>query len=333
MSLAVGFVLLTAAVAWPCGGYGPDEPTGPLQLPGTIAQAVVRGNQLFATTGDGQLLAIDLRKNTVRSLASFDKMGPVLGLAGAKACVAAKNHLHLVDVNTGKLVCSKEFGHPVLAAGFLSEQRVYVITNSALNIVDLAADKTVATIDLGKSQGDSYRAMLDGCRAAVIGEGAGQRLLVPVGTDKAALAVIDPEKGKVVDQIAMPGISLGGIHTVGAIQVMGDKVFVVCWRLSYGVWTQSFGCVDLKERTCTLLKLPSRVLLHGQHLAMGPNGQQFLTSQEYTHQYDAQGKLVGSLFTKGEGRLVGIQKGLALLVKEKELVRVPLPSAVTVPTE
>jgi hypothetical protein len=317
--LLVSFAfLLSAGVAWPCGGYGLDEPPAPLPLPGSIARAVLRGDQLHAVSTEGHLFTVDLRKNTVRTLHNFNiRMAPVLDLAGDRACVAANNHVYLVDLKDGRVLCSKDLASPIHDAGFLGDRRVYVISGSKLSLVDLAGDKPAQVIDLGKTPRDVSR-------AAVTGEGEAKRLLVPMAAEKTVLAVIDPEKGKVIDQVPMPGMALGGIYSAGDLQVAGDRAFIVCWRFSYGVWTQSFGCVDLKERKFTLLKLPSAIM-HERRLALGTDGQLFLAGEEGTHQYDAQGKLVGPVFARGEGRLVGMWRRQALLVKGKELQRSALP--------
>lgn len=317
--LASFLFLLAAPAARPCGGYGLEDPPAPLTLPGTIARAVIQGNQLHAVTTDGQLFTVDLHKNTVRTLGSFDKkLTPVLDVAGDKACVAAQDRVFLVDLKEGKVLCSKAVANPVQDAGFLGDQRVYIVTDAKLLIIDLAEDKLLHTIDLGKTPRDV-------CRAAVTsGAGGSRRLVVPMAAEKTVLAVIDPEKGKVIDQIPLPGMPLSGIHSAGDLQAVGDKVYVVCWRFSYGVWTESFGCVDLKERKFTLLKLPSN-MMHGRHLTLGTDGKFFLTGPEGTHQYDAQGKLLGSIFAKEAGQLVGVWKHQALLVKGKELQRSALP--------
>jgi hypothetical protein len=311
--LLTGFVfLLTAAVAQPCGGdYGSAEP---VKLPGTITKSVLRGNQLHAIA-DGKLISVDLRHNKLRTIGKFDRsLAPVLDVLDGEACLASGNSVMLVDLTDGEIVRSKDLGNPVTDAGFLADQRVYVVSQSKLSILDLAKDKTIAAIDLGKTPEDT-------CRVAVTGEGENQRLIVPMASVKSVLAVIDPENGKVLDQVAMTGMPIGGNFSAGgALQVVGDKVFVVC----SGAWTVKFGCVDLKERTFTLLKLPPQKL-PDRHLTLGPGGRQFLTGPDGTHEYDAQGKLLGEVFGKDEGEMVGVWKGQALLVKDKELVRMALP--------
>jgi hypothetical protein len=260
------------------------------------------------------LITVNLRKNTLRTIGKFDApLAPVLDVLDDEACVASGNSVMLVDLTDGKIVRSKDLGNPVTDAGFLGDERVYVVLQSKMSILDLAKDKTIAAIDLGKTPEDT-------CRVAVTGEGENKRLIVPLASVKSVLAVIDPENGKVLDQVAMPGMPIGGnFSTGGALQVVGDKVFVLC----SGAWTVKFGCIDLKERTFTLLKLPPQ-RQPDRHLTLGPGGRQFLTGQDGTHEYDAQGKLLGQVF-KDEGEMVGVWKGQALLVKDKELLRMALP--------
>src|SRR4051812_12714080 len=133
-SLLAGFVfLLTAAVAWPCGGYGRPLPTAPLKLPGPIARTVLWGSQLHAISTDGRLFTVDLRENTVRT---FDKLAlklsPILDVLGDWACVAADKRVCLVDCNEGKVLRSTELPERVLDAGFVGDQCRYAVAGSRL---------------------------------------------------------------------------------------------------------------------------------------------------------------------------------------------------------
>jgi hypothetical protein len=309
--LLTGFVFLISAAVAPC--CGPVEPEA-VKLPDTIARSVLRGHQLHVIAG-GKLITVDLRRNTLRTIGKFDApLAPVLDVLDGDACVVSGGRVMLVDLTDGKILRSKDLGNPVADAGLLGDDRVYVVSQSKLSILDLAQDKTIATIDLGKTPEDT-------CRVAVTGEGENKRLVAPLASVKSALAVINPENGKVLDQIAMPGMPIGGNFSAGgALQVVGDKVFVVCT----GAWIVKFGCVDLKERTFTLLKLP-RERRYDWHLTLGPGGRQFLAGHDGTHEYDAQGKLLGQVFGKDDGEMVGVWKSQALLVKDKELLRTELP--------
>ncbi len=319
--LLAGFLsLLTAADASACGGYG--DPPAPLKLPGAIARSLIRGNHLYAVTSDGKLFTVDLNQNTVRTIGTFEiTRAPVLDVVGDKACLVGRTHVRVIDLKDGAIVVSKDMGQNIQDAGFLGDMRVYVVADSKLNVIDLAEDKILHVIDLGKTSRDVTRV------AVATDESGRKRLLIPMAAEqaeKATLAVIDAETGKVIDQVPLPGMPLGrGIYSVGDLQVVGDKVHMVCWRFSYGVWTQSLGCVDLKEKKFTLLKLPAGDLL-GRNVTIASDGKLFLTGHEGTHQYDGQGKLLGEIFRK-EGRLVGVWRGQALLVTENELHRSALP--------
>ncbi len=238
----------------------------------------------------------------------------MLDVLEGDACVVSGERVMLVDLTDGKVVRSKDVGNPVSDAGLLGDDRVYVVSQSKMSILDLAQDKTIATIDLGKTPEDT-------CRVAVTGEGESRRLIAPLASVKSSLAVIDPENGKVLDQIAMKGMPIGGNFSPGgALQVVGDKVFVVC----SGAWIVKFGCVDLKERTFTVLKLPPQKRFDW-HLTLGPGGRLFLTGKDGSQEYDAQGKLLGPVFGKDDGEMVGVWKSQALLVKDKELLQRELP--------
>jgi hypothetical protein len=321
IALLAGFLsLLSAAVASACGGYG--DPPAPLKLPGLIARSLIRGNQLYAVTTDGQFFAVDLNQNTVRTIGKCEgTRAPVLDVASDKACLVDRTRVRVIDLKDGAIVRSKDLGQNIQDAGFLGDMRVYVAAGSRLTVIDLTEDKILHVIDLPKPSREATRV------AVTTDESGRKRLLVPMGAEqaeKATLAVIDAETGKVIDQIPLPGMPLGqGIYSVGDLQVVGDKVHMVCWRFSYGVWTQSLGCVDLKEKKFTLLKLPAGDLM-GPNVTIASDGKLFLTGHEGTHQYDAQGKLLGEIFRK-EGRLVGVWRGQALLVTENELHRSALP--------
>ncbi len=319
--LLAGFLsLLTAVGAWACGGY--DDPPAPLKLPGAIARSLIRGNQLYAITTDGQLFTVNLNQNTVRTIAKFGgTRAPVLDVAGDKACLVDQTRVRVIDLKDGAVVRSKDMGQNVQDAGFLGDMRVYVVAGSKVHVIDLAEDRILYVIDLGKTSPEVTRV------AVTTDAGGRQRLLIPMASEKATLAVIDAETGKVIDQIPLLGMPLGrSIFSVGDLQVVGDKVHIVCWRFSYGVWTQSLGCVDLKEKTFTLLKLPAGEM-RARNVTIASDGRLFLTGQEGTHQYDRQGKLLGEVFGK-EGRLVGVWRGQALLVNEKELHRSALPKVI-----
>jgi hypothetical protein len=318
MPLLAGFgMLLSASVAWPCGL---GDPTVPVKLPCNIARSVIRGNLVHAISTDGRLFTVDLLKGNVRDNDhSYPRLAPMIDVAGDLACVSSGTGVHVIDLKSGKMLHTRKSAALVEHAGFISDQRVWIIAGAKLTIVDMAGDSVLHTIDLGKAPREA-------ARAAVIGEGASRHLLVPMGAEKAVLAVIDPEKGEVIDRIPLPGMSMGGIHAAGDVQVVGDKAYVVCWRFSYGVWTESIGCVDLKERTFTALKRPS-ALMQGRHLVIGAGGKVFLAGSDGAAEYNADGKLAGSVFSKGEGELVGVWRGYAVVVKDKELRRPELPTA------
>jgi hypothetical protein len=320
--LLAGFaVLLGATVAWPCGL---PLPTEPLKLPAGITRSVIRGSLLHAISSNGQLLTVNLMKNTVQEVGRFSsRLSPILDVAGDQACVVGAKSIYLVDLKSGKILHTRDSADEVQDAGFIREQRVWFVAGAKLSIVDMAGDKVLNKIDLGKAPREA-------CRGVVTGEGASRRILIPIQEEKAILAVIDPEKGEVIERIPLPGMPMVGIHAAGDVQVFGDRAYVVCWRFSYGVWTERIGCVDLKEKKFTALKRSSPIM-GSRWLAAGADGKVFLTGADGTDQYDAKGKWLGSVFAK-EGELLGVWRGQALLVKDKELRRQDL-ARVTAKTE
>jgi hypothetical protein len=266
-----------------------------------------------------KFFTVDLLRNTIRSL-DFHldrKLTPVLDILGDRACLSDSLRVYLVDLKEGKVLRRTEFPTGVQDVGLVNEQRGYVVAGNQLEIVDLAEGKTLHTIRLG----DAGR--MSG-RGGIIADGASRRVVVPMGAAKPSLAVIDPESGKVIEQIAMPGMRMGDFHYAGDLQVVGEKVYVLGVRLGYGVWTETLGCVNVKERTFNLMKLPAKGMLHDCSL-VGGRGTLFLTGHHGAYQYDAEGKLVGPVLGNRDPRLVGVCKWQALLLKDTELQRKEFP--------
>jgi hypothetical protein len=295
--------LLSAGVAWPCGFL-----ILPMKLPGLIARSVLRGHLLHAVSLDGHLFTVDLLANSVRTVHKFTHLHPVLDVAGDKAVVVEDYAVTVVDLKEGKVLW-QQFWY-ARGAGFLDDQRVFVLSGHRLGIFNLTELEPRHIIDLGKIGKVAGP-------IGVIDDGKDKRLVAPLGSERPTLAVIDPEQAKVIDEVSLTGMTLGTIDTAADLKAVGNKVYIVSWRLQDGTWTESFGCVDLIHRQFTLLKLPAGPI-RGRHLAVGAGGRIFLTSAEGTDQYDAEGKLVGPAFSN-QGEVVGWSLGDTLLVQGKVL--------------
>jgi hypothetical protein len=296
-----------------------------VKLPGQVERGVFHGDSFYAVTGNGHLIAVDLKKQTVKDYGTLNtKLAPCIDVAGGQALVASSNKLHVVDLKSGKVVQTAPLMKEAVGLGFVGpsifdsficcggDDRVFVQHKTSVTILDVVSGKVVAGIQLGDKEISFER----GLNAH---QKRGDRLIAVNGCNN-NLTIIDLQKGKLVEQIKTPDWRIGGI------QVAGDKVFLIGLRLGYGVWTQSFGSIDLKTGKYTSLALPSKMLRQST-LVAGPEGSMFMTGPDGTFHYDAQGKLIGPLSVK-KGQVVGAWKGL-LLVAETESLQLISTAAVT----
>lgn len=322
-SLLLGCIAVAAVatVAYCCGDYGGSRKiilANGAKLPAGIDRCVISGDLLVALLPGGKLTTVDLKTREVKDLGNFDmKLAGLLDVADGKACVASKNRVYVIDLAAGKIVRAAVCEHDVHALGFIGPQRVYVQNGPLVNVLDLTSGKTIHAMELGKS---SPKAI--GMGFHTLGR-SGNRLFVSVGGDKSGVTILDLGKGEVSDRIAAPEIRLGGMVCGTDFHAAGDKLYILCSRFSYGVWTDSFGYVDLKTRKYTGLKLPSHTM-HQTRLIPGPDGTLFLAGVDGVFQYDAGGKLRGTVLAKNEGRMLGVWSGNILIAQNEELQRVRL---------
>jgi hypothetical protein len=326
--LGCAAIALGAAVAYCCGDYGSGRKIFlSAKLPANIGQSVISDNMLVALTTNGHLMTVDLKKGEVKDLGTFDmKPAAFLDVAAGKACVASKNRVHIVDLAAGKICCTEAFERDVQALGFLSAERVYVQNGPRVNVVDITSGKMIHTVDLGKAD-----AKLVNGGFRTLGR-SGNRLFVQVEAEKKGVAILDLDKGEVVERMAAAELRLGpDLMYVTDLHFTGDKVYVLCSRLSYGVWANSLGYVDLKTRKYTGLTLPGKL---GQEprLIAGPDGTMILASLDGAFQFDSASKLANTIPTRDGGRLLGVWNGRALISQKEELRLVRLPG-VTAPAQ
>ena len=283
-------------------------PGSPVALKSDLVSGVVVGDLLHGITAEGKLATIDLKKGRLKEIAlPARKLGRFIDVANGKACVASADRLHVIDLGTGKELGEVPLTGPVFGVGFAGGKRVFIRTGSAIVFVDLACyTDTSGKIELGDNKSPRP--------GEVVCYKAGTKLYTT--TRDSRLLVIDLEKGKVVEEIKLPHLSVGAIH------VTQDKATVVGLRLGYGVWTNSVGQIDLKTKKFTPLKMPRELR---QSSAVGAaDGSLFLTDGTDNYQYDRAGKLVGPLAEKEAGRLIAVWQGKALLSKAKALKMLPL---------
>jgi hypothetical protein len=319
--LAAAVLAASAAAVHCCGG------PMPVKTPGKIDRAVVHDNQLVAVTSTGHLVSVTMFSSKAKDLGTFDmKLAPCVDFAGGKACVASQNRLYQVDIATGKIVRAVICDQTIQSLGCISSNRAFVQNGGKVAIVDLAAGKTVQTMDLGKN-----------VRCATFDPSA-KRLYALTADEKCyrnqscGLAILDLEKGKVQDradisELRMPELRSPAFRAGASIYLAGERLYVVCPRFSYGIWIGSFGYIDLKSRKYHALKPPTNLQAsfrtdhdraHGQlfpgHAVLAcPNGDLFLTGKDGVFRYQADGKLAGPVLGKGTGKLLGVWKRWAVV--------------------
>lgn len=288
------------------------EPAG-IKLPGAVSQGVVKGDHFFAVTNAGGLIDVDLKLQKVRDLSTLDaKLKPFVDVLNGKACVAADGRILVVDLAEGKAVGSAEFKGEVAGLGFINADRVYVRSPRSVTVLDVAAGKTVQTIDFGAAETDKFNwhltQHLSGERlyAAHAGEGA--------------LTVIDLARGEAITSLKTPEWRLGGVW------VDRGYAYVLGVKLGYGVWTNSFGRFDLKTGQYTAMNLPSR-MMQQPALSAGPDGTMLLHGLNGVIQLDTNGKVLATLEKHLDFRnLVGTWNGQLVFARE-DLRMVPLTPA------
>jgi hypothetical protein len=290
----------------------------PVKIPGKIDRAVLRDNQLVAISSTGHLVSLTLFSSKAKDLGTFDmKLAPCVDFVGGKACVASQNRLYQVDIATGKIVRAVICDQTIQNLGCINSDRAFVQNGGKVTIVDLAAGKTVQTVDLGKE-----------VRCTTFDPSAKRLYALTAGGKCGALACLDLEMGKVRSVVDIPELRTPVTGAGGNLYLAGERLYVVCPRLSYDIWIGSFGYVDLKARKYHTLKPPTILsaafrddyysggkgqLVPGHDVLACPNGELFLTGKDGIFRYQADGKLAGPVLGKGTGKLLGVWKRWAVV--------------------
>ena len=310
---------VAAVTAYSCGVYGQPLPSS-IKLPGQITSGVIRGTHFYAITVNGHLIAVDLRKHQMKDFGTFDvKLSSALDVADGKAYVSSQNRVYRVDLTSGKIVhamvCDVEPG--IRKLGYLGADRLFVQGRSG-TVVSLASGKRLEMLDQIKT-GKSVR--IEACDDGQCATRA--FAFIDADQEKTELALFDMEKGKVIDRI--PTAYLRSYRqSEGQYHIVGDKAYVVTALYGYGVrYSTSFGYVDLKTHKYHALPFPMKGDSHTT-LVSGPNGSLILAGQGEAFQYDADGKLAGTVLTKIAGTVVGVWNRQALVASNATLEFLPL---------
>jgi len=147
------YLLLPAALAFLFGGAetaltccGPDF----VKLPTPVPSGIIRGNQFFAVTADGKLLAADVTDHKVKQFPDLAKLGPMLDARGDTVCVTAGQKLLLVCVSTGKVCRELQIDGVIRSFGFAGDNHLFVHRGKALDLIDLKTGRATAVIESGK---------------------------------------------------------------------------------------------------------------------------------------------------------------------------------------
>jgi hypothetical protein len=307
--LAGAALLAAGHVAFACG-----SDAWAAKLPGSIYQGVVQGNDLYAVTTQGKLIAVDLAGQSVRDLGSFNlKLTGLLAVTDKAVCVASKDQLHLIDRASGRLIRSLDCGQDVHSFGFLDARRLYVQGDKSFAVLDLPGGKTACAIS-SMPVGQGLRV-----RTAAL-DASGKQLYVLMARPRAGLGVIDLETGKLTD--VTPAAVAPGFRIGGQMVVVGDRIYLADCSLSYGVYINHFGYVDLKTRKYHALKVPDHASARGA-LLPGPGVSVFFSGVDCTYRCDGDGKVTtfraqvparASLLAVWEGNAVSVLGNNRLLV-------------------
>jgi hypothetical protein len=305
-----------ASSAQPGAGDSPKpSETAAVSLPGPVVRGVVRGDHFFAVTTNGRFIDVDLKERQVKDLGTFDlKLEPFVDVRDKQACVATKDDVYIVDLGTRKAKATTLRPTGVRGLGFLSDKQIFVQTDKAVIIKYDTCWGTTRTLVKFESKDDRTGATTP---AHHLADG---RLFVTSGVD-GKLAVIDVRGDKPVQFLDTPHWRLGGVH------VVGDKAYIVGLRLGYGVYTTSFGSIDIKTSKFTEFKGFPMYRQGVSTVMSGPDGSLLLSGSPTAYQFDNGGKTLGSVSVGDGGQVVGTWNGQVLTAAKESLQVVKVESS------
>ncbi|MCI0379905.1 MAG: hypothetical protein L0215_20170 [Gemmataceae bacterium] len=312
---ATGVLFVAAAVAYCCGDYGSAKAT--IKVPGGITSAIVRDGRLYAIHGSGPLVCLDSPDANLKWLGRFDLIPSHFDVAGDKACLACQNRVYVADLAKKRIVAVQVFENNIANVGFAGPDRIVVLQNNEIQILEAANAKTLGTVSLGEANKNA-RLNLMGFQVQ------GDRLYAMAAGEKQGLVIVNLNTYQIIEHFPIKELNLtSGYHSVRDLRIQGDKAFMVCMRFSYGVWTDSFGYLDLKTRQFTSLKLPSN-MMRNSGLVLGPAGHCYLHGWDGVFQYDAKGNLLGQVHAKSSEHILTMWNGSVVAAGQNVIEIMPL---------
>ena len=319
-------LLLTLAAVSHADEARPDDRTA-IPMAGPASRGVVSGDHFF-TIADGRLVDVNLQRRTATTFTEpGGRLVPCLDVSDGKACVATADRVHVIDLETGKIVRSAAAPDGVRGLGFVNEGRVFVVGHSTLAVVSLYSGEARWTIPIPDSDFFTWGAKRR--RGGLTGWQKVGKVLYMADSDGQTLNGYDLDSGKVVADVPTT------YWWSSAVQVVGDRAFVRGITLNAAINAPQFGWIDLKTKKYTSLKTGekdetvAREAFDRLTLAAGPDDSVCLAWGGAVLQYDAEGRSVGktSLPADDAGRLLGVWNGQALMAGKDALKLTPLAKA------
>jgi hypothetical protein len=297
-----------------CCDYSPSV----VKVPAGVERGTVAGNDFVAVTQKGKVIKVNLLDGRVTDLgAPGEKLTSFIDVAKDTALVASPGKAYVIDLKTGKTVRWASFrGEAVCGLGLIGKDRAFVHTGATVVFLDFVWGSSQNTIELGAAGKPTGRSAF-----SPVCQRLGQRLYAS-NVNCTEVVVIDLDKCKVSEKLALPLGRVGGIH------VLGDKALVLGSYFSYGVFVDTLSEIDLKTKKSARRKLSGMTNLSSTPMS-APDGTLFLVEPQQAYRYEASGKLTPLLPAKEPGRLVGFWGGSALVVSGTQLRVVALPKAST----
>lgn len=316
--LSLAAVCCTAVAAYCCGGVFI------VKLPENLkpGSGLVAGDHFYGLTETGKLLKVGLGTGKVTDLGTpAEKLSGHIDVLGDRGLVAGPGKAYLIDLKSGKSLRAMPIrAEGLVGLGLIDTRRAFTHTRAEVVVLDLESGKALHTIALRPGTERGLGAVNRGYSPS---QRVGNRLFVACDSAD-GLAIIDLEKGKLLDKIKVPA------WRVGSISVVGDVATVVGLRYGYGVWTNSIAEIDLKTKKVTTKKLVHSTLRASQ-IVRGPGNVLLLTDGEQAHRYADDGTLTPLLAKEECGKVIAtwednmVTVGNPRVLGGKVLQILPLP--------
>ena len=142
---------IAGVVAAFCGGDPKPVAAAAIKLSGQATGGVISGDH-FYTVADGQLVGADLKKGDATVFSEcyrrYPKLRPFVDVADGKACVASEGEIHVIDLAGGQILHSAKYKGEVHGLGFAGDDRVFVIGDKNVVVLNVASGETVSATPL-----------------------------------------------------------------------------------------------------------------------------------------------------------------------------------------